>query len=137
MEKQFIFNPQLEETIKNIRRDLHLNMNGEVSRSMGETGINYKLIYGTQLPELRKIAQRYQPNAQLAECLWKMNIRETMILATMLFPINEFDESHAENWVKELPTTEMAEMLAMNLLSKKEYASHKLLFWTSQNGWKY
>ncbi len=129
MTKQFFFNPQIEEQIKNIRRDLHLNMNGKVSESMENSGLKYKLIYGTQIPELRKIAKNYTPNVQLAECLWKMNIRETMILATMLFPLEDFGETMAENWVNDLATNEMAEFLSMNILSKKPFAIKKVNTW--------
>ena len=129
MVKRLFFLPSVEEQIKNIQRDLHLNMNGVVSGNMTDAGLGYKVIYGTQWPELKKIASKYPQNANLAECLWKMDVRETKILATLLYPVEEFTEQRAEMWIETLTTEEMAAFLAMNLLSKTPCAQRKMSDW--------
>ncbi|MBP5134449.1 MAG: DNA alkylation repair protein, partial [Paludibacteraceae bacterium] len=129
MAKQLFFNPQTEEQLAQIRRDLHLNMNGVVSGTMAGAGLDYKVIYGTQWPELKKIASRYPQNAALAECLWKMDVRETKILATLLYPVEEFSEERADAWAQTLPSAEMSVFLSMNLLSKTSYAKRKISGW--------
>ena len=49
----------MQEQIREIRKRLRLAMNGVISTSMREKGMNYKIIFGVPIPELRQIAQEY------------------------------------------------------------------------------
>lgn len=122
----------MQEQIRDIRKRLRLAMNGVISTSMREKGMNYKLIFGVPFPELKQIAQDYkeQASADLAEALWKEDVRELKILATMLYPYDQFTQAKAEEWVSTIPYMEIAEQLARNLLCKieesDEVAAHLL-----------
>ena len=48
-----------EDIIKSIKKDFRLGMNGIVSTSMREKGMNYKINFGLSLPQIRNIAQKY------------------------------------------------------------------------------
>ena len=74
----------VRETIKDIKGQFRLFMNGVVSQSMREKGLDYKLNFGIELPRLKEIAARYEKNHEVAQTLWKENIRECKILAGML-----------------------------------------------------
>ena len=65
-------------------------MNGAVSQSMREKGLVYKLNFGVELPRIKMIAESYEKNHDLAQALWKEDIRECKILAGMLQPIETF-----------------------------------------------
>ena len=53
----------MNETLRDIRTQLRLNMNGVISSSMREKGMNYRLIFGVPLPEIKLIATRYRQDA--------------------------------------------------------------------------
>lgn len=121
----------MHEIQKQIRTDLRLSMNGVVSQSMREKGMDYKLNFGVDIPRLRKIAQRYQANSELASALWKQETRELKILATLLFPADDFDAEKAEEWAKEIPNQEIREQVCMNLFQKLSYADKLVKNWTN------
>lgn len=116
----------IEEQLKSIRTRLRLAMNGVISTSMREKGIRYRLNFGVPLPEIRTIAAAYTPDAGLAAALWKEDIREFKILATLLQPSAAFTPEQAVGWVKEIPYPEIAEQASRNLFSKIE-ASDRLV----------
>lgn len=121
----------LQNELKEIRTQLRLAMNGVISTSMREKGVIYKLNFGVSLPEIRQIAVTHQPNTDLAAALWKEDIREFKILAILLQPVDEFSVCNAEQWVKEIPYLEIAELCSHYLfhrLHDVEDLLHRLLF---------
>ena len=62
-------------------------MNGVISTSMRQKGMNYKLIFGVPIPEIKHIAAAHEPDAELARALWKEDVREMKILATLVMKI--------------------------------------------------
>lgn len=117
----------MEEEIREIRNQLRLAMNGVVSTSMREKGIVYKLNFGVSLPEIKQIAATHQPGSELAAVLWKEDIREFKILATLLQPADEFPFEQAQQWVKEIPYLEIAEQCSKNLFWKLPYTDNLTL----------
>lgn len=111
-----------EDKIKAIRTRLRLGMNGVVSQSMREKGVVYKLNFGLQLPQIREIAASFGKETALARALWKEDIREFKILATLLQPEEEYTLGDAQQWISEVPYSEIAEQLCFNLLKNLPYA---------------
>ena len=120
----------MHETIQQIRADLRRSMNGVASKSMREKGLNYKLNFGVDIPRLREFAKRYPVDAQLAELLWKQETRELKILATMLYPVEEFGVDKAEKWVIEIINQEIREQVCMNLFQKLSFAGKLVQNWS-------
>ena len=89
----------IKEQLKDIKTQLRLSMNGAVSQSMREKGLLYKLNFGVELPRIKMIAEGYEKNHDLAQALWKENIRECKIMAAMLQPIDTFYPEIADIWV--------------------------------------
>ena len=83
-------NIQIHDTIRDIKSQFRLFMNGVISQSMREKGMGYKLNFGIEYPRIKEIAQRYPKDHQLAQALWKENIRECKIMATLLQPVDTF-----------------------------------------------
>ena len=69
-----------------IKQSFRLFMDGTTSRSMAQKGIGYKINWGVPFHELRKMAAPYTPDYELAIELWKENIRECKIMATLIRP---------------------------------------------------
>lgn len=104
-----------QEVIRDIRKRCRVAMNGVVSTSMREYGLNYKLNFGVSIQKIKEIATRYQPEKDLAEKLWAEDTRELKILATLLYPKEEYTEEVAKRWISEIPNQEIREQLGFNL----------------------
>lgn len=102
--------------VQQIRKKLRLAMNGVISTSLREKGMNYKLIFGTPIPEIKLIAGSCTPSVSLAEDLWKEDVRELKILATLLYPAGDFRKETALQWIADIKYMEIAEQLCSNLI---------------------
>lgn len=121
----------LADQVRDIKAQFRLSMNGVASSRMREQGLVYHLNFGIELPRLREIASEYTPNHELAQILWKENIRESKILATILMPVDRFIPQLADIWVEQIPTQEIAEIAVMNLFQRLPYASSIAFRWVS------
>ena len=119
----------MHETVKEIKSKLRLFMNGVLSQSLREKGLKYRLIFGVELPRLKEIASGYKQNHELAQALWKEDIRECKILAGYLQPSNTFDPELADFWMESVHNTELADYLSMILFRRLPYASQKAFEW--------
>jgi len=120
---------ELQEQIKEIKTRFRLSMNGEASRSMREKGLVYKMNFGVEIPRLKMIASDIGKNHDLAQALWKEEIRECKILATMIQPVDSFCPEIADIWAYNIRTIEIAEQACMNLFQYLPYASEKAFQW--------
>lgn len=113
---------QTQEKLKEIKKSFFLRMDGTASQSMREKGLDYKINWGVSIPDLRKMADEYGKDYALAIELWKENIRECKILATMMMPPEQMLPEIVELWMEQTPSQEIAEMAAFNLYQHLEYA---------------
>ena len=123
-----------QEKIKEIKKQFRLFMNGVVSQSMRDKGLDYKLNFGIELPRLKEIAAKFEKNHDVAQALWKENIRECKILAGLLQPVETFYPEIADIWVEEMRYPEIAELTCMNLFQNLPYASEKAFQWMADEG---
>lgn len=123
---------EINDTIKSIKKELRLAMNGVVSTLQRRQGLDYKINFGVEIPRLKGIAEHYTPSYELADRLWKENIRECKILAIFLLP-QECYEAVADKWIAETRFTEIADRLAMNVLCKLPDADSRAMQWTSKD----
>lgn len=119
----------MHETVRQIKAQLRLFMNGVLSQSLREKGIKYRLIFGVELPRLKEIAAGYEQNHDLAQALWEEDIRECKILAAYLQPAESFDAELADFWMESIGNTELADYVCMALFRRLPYASQKAFQW--------
>lgn len=98
-------------------------MNGAVSSSMRDKGIDYRMNFGVGIPRIYQISEKYKQDKELAETLWNDDVRELKILATLLYPINQFNKELAMSWIVEINDQELREQLCKNLLQNLIYAN--------------
>ena len=120
---------QTQEKLKAIKRSFFLRMDGTASRSMREKGLDYKINWGVSIPDLRQMAAQYGKDYALAIALWKENIRECKILATMIMPPEEMLPEIVELWMEQTPSQEIAEMAAFNLYQHLDNAPVMAFQW--------
>lgn len=117
------------ETLRAIKARFRLFMNGPVSQSMREKGLDYKLNFGIEYPRIREIAADFPKDHKLAQALWKENIRECKILAGLLQPIDSFCPELADIWIEDMHYPELAQYTVMNLFQHLPYAPQVVFRW--------
>ncbi len=115
-------NEETHNKLKAIKQSFRLMMNGVAAQSMRGKGLEYKINWGVPIVELKKQAQEIGKDYDLAIELWKEDIRECRILATMIMPIDKMQPDMTEQWMEQTPTQEIAEIAAMNLYQYLDYA---------------
>ncbi len=115
-------NEQTHQKLMEIKRSFRLLMNGPGSQSMREKGLGYKINWGVPFTELKKMAEEYGKDYDLAIELWKEDIRECKILATLIMPADKMLAEITDLWMEQVSNQEMVEMLVFNLLQNVEYA---------------
>lgn len=124
---------QTNERLKEIKRSFRLKMDGAASRSMREKGLDYKLNWGVGLPELKAMAKDYGKDYDLAIALWKEDIRECKILATLMMPPERMLPEVVDIWMEQTPSQEIAEWAAANLYQHLDYAPMLVFKWLSSD----
>jgi len=125
------------EKIKEIKQSFRLMMNGTASRSMREKGADYKLNWGVSLPDLQAMAEEIGKDYELAISLWKEDVRECKILATMLMPPEKMLPEVAEIWMEQTNSQEMAEIVAFQLYQHLDFASILAFRWMASDKMPY
>ena len=123
----------IQQQLRDIKQSFRLMMDGSVAQSMREKGVDYHLNWGATLPRLREKAAEIGQNYDLAIALWKENIRECKILATMVMPANEILPEVVDIWMEQTETVEVAEQAAMNLYQHLPYAPMKAYQWIASD----
>lgn len=119
----------METILRNIRTDLRMSMDGVTAASMRAKGVGYRMNFGVDILRLKQIAAKYVPDKLLAEKMWKEDVRELKILATMLFPIIHFSREDASRWVQGTANQEIREQVCKNLFQELPYADELVQEW--------
>ena len=128
--------------VKEIKQSFRLMMDGSVAQSMRDKGLNYHLNWGATLPRLKAKAEELKTSSQepiadsqydLAIALWKENVRECKILATMLMPPEKMLPEVCDIWMEQIPSQEIAEQAAFNLWQHLPYAPEKAYQWIASD----
>ena len=123
----------IQQQVKEIKQSFRQMMDGSVAASMRTKGVDYKLNWGATLPRLREKAEEIGKNYDLAIALWKENVRECKILATMIMPPSEVLPEVIDIWMEQTPTQEIAEQAAFNLYQYLSYAPEKAYTWMASS----
>lgn len=120
---------ETQDKLKQIKQRFRLMMNGMASQSMREKGLGYSINWGISLPALKTLAEEYGKDYDLAIELWKENIRECKILATLIMPPADMKADLACLWVSQIPNQEVAAMVAFNLFQYIDSAKDLAFKW--------
>ena len=80
-------NKEIQERVKEIKQSFRQLMDGRTAQSMRDKGLDYKFNWGASIPMLREKAEEIGKDYDLAIELWKADVRECKILATMIMPV--------------------------------------------------
>ena len=124
---------ETHEKLKEIKQSFRLLMNGVASHSMRQKGVEYKINWGVPVPELQQMAVEYGKDYDLAIELWKEDIRECQVLATLIMPAERMDNDLVDVWMERVRTQEMAELLAFHLLQHLRFAPSLAYQWIASD----
>lgn len=114
--------------MQEVKRRFFALRNGVVADVLRKNGSPFRIIFGLNLPQLKEIASFTGTNRELAQALWEnTSTRESMMLAPMIFPQEEMDESLAEAWLDASPSTEVSDTLCHSLLRKLPFGGRLAL----------
>lgn len=122
-----------DEQVKEIKQSFRQMMDGATSQSMRAKGLDYHLNWGATLPRLREKAETIGKDYALAIALWKENVRECRILATMIMPPEQMLPEVVDIWMEQTDTIEIAEQAAFNLYQHLPYAPDKAFQWIASD----
>ena len=123
----------IAQQVKDIKQSFRLMMDGSIAQSMRDKGVDYHLNWGVTLPRLQVKADEIGKNYELAIALWKENVRECKILATMIMPPDVILPEVVDIWMEQTETIEIAEQAAMNLYQFLPYAPMKAYEWMASD----
>ena len=124
---------EVQDKVKEIKQSFRQMMDGVVSKSMRDKGAAYKLNWGATLPRLQAKAEEIGKNYDLAIALWKEDVRECKILATMIMPPDEVLPEVIDIWMEQTTSQEIAEQAAFNLYQYLPYAPEKAYTWMASD----
>ena len=116
-------------------RQMAEEIKAEVSSESGEVSGEYGGVSG--FPQPQNIPPTPHPSplttpsplTSLSIALWKEDVRECKILATMLMPPGEMLPEVVDIWMEQTSTLEIAEQAAFNLYQHLPYAADKAFEW--------
>lgn len=122
----------LKEQIRDIKFQFFTYRNGLIGDRLRESGDPHKIIFGLNLPQITDIAKGCEHTPQLAQAMWdNVSTRESKIIATMLYPAQEFTQATAEQWIATIPTYEIADILCHKLLRNTPYAQELIIHYSN------
>ena len=107
----------LEKVLELKAKVKHL-MNAEVADAMRREGIIYKVNYGVSIPELKALAKPYLGDHELALELFREEIRECKLLATMIDDPELITGEQLDEWANDFTNPEIVEKVCGNLFWK-------------------
>ncbi len=133
----------INQFVKEIKQSFRQMMDGSVAQSMRDKGVNYHLNWGATIPRLKAQAEELESTFNnnhpsftlydLAIALWKENVRECKILATMLMPADKMLPEVVEIWMEQVPSQEIAEQAAFNLWQHLPFAADMAFRWIASD----
>lgn len=126
-------NGNTAERLKEIKRSFRMMMNGVAAQSMRDKGLEYHVNWGASLPMLKAKAKEIGKDYGLAIALWKEDVRECKILATMIMPAEKMLPEVVDIWMEQTRSQEIAELASMNLYQHLPFAAEKAYQWMASD----
>ena len=116
--------------MQTIKRRFFAMRNGELARQMRCGGLEYRINFGLNIPQIKEIAAEVlswelsvPEQASLAAELWSNSTtRESMLMAPMIFPPEVMTPQLASEWMAGASSTEVADLLCHSLLRRLPFA---------------
>jgi 3-methyladenine DNA glycosylase AlkD len=119
-------------TLADVMKELKERADPDAVGGMMRYGIKGSTVLGVRLPDIRRLARRIGRNRALAAELWRPNIRETRILASMIDDPARVTEPQMERWIRDFGSWEVTDQVCMNLFWRTRFAYAKAFEWAER-----
>ena len=111
-----------------------LNQVADPSRlsGMARYGIATDKALGVAVPDLRRLARKVGKDHDLAAELWRTEIHEARLLASMIDEPERVTEAQMEAWVHDVDSWDLCDQLCGNLFDRTKYAFRKAVEWSAR-----
>jgi 3-methyladenine DNA glycosylase AlkD len=120
-------------TIEKVIRSLKELSVPEARLGMQRFGISTDHALGVSIPNLRKLAKAIGVDHRLAQQLWKTEIHEARILASMVDDPAKVTDRQMEKWVKSINSWDLCDQCCSNLFDKTANAHKKAAEWSRRD----
>lgn len=121
------------EKLQLIKRDFRSLMNGTAAASLREKGLHYRLIFGVEWPQLMRLSAEIGKDHDLAQALWKEDIRECRLLAGLIQPVKTFSLELADVWIETMHYPEEAQYTVLSLFQHLPHVSEAAFNWIARS----
>ncbi len=106
-----------------LKREMFAMRNGIVADTLRKAGSSFKIIFGLNLPQISEIASHFPKDRDFAEQVYSNSTtRESMLIAPMLMPFDQFTSDDAERWIAVAPEREVIDVTCLKLLRHLPFA---------------
>ena len=116
-----------------IKRDFRSLMNGTAAASLRAKGLYYRLIFGVEWPQLMRLSAEIGKDHDLAQALWKEDIRECRLLAGLIQPVETFSLELADVWIETMHYPEEAQYTVLSLFQHLPHVSEAAFNWIARS----
>ena len=99
---------------------------------MARFGINPERALGVRIPDIRRLAKELGTDHSLALSLWRTEVHEARILASMVADPARVTERQMESWVKGIDSWDVCDQVCGNLLDRTPFARAKSIEWAGR-----
>jgi 3-methyladenine DNA glycosylase AlkD len=99
---------------------------------MARFGINPERALGVRIPDIRRLAKELGTDHGLALALWRTEVHEARILASMVADPERVTERQMESWVKGIDSWDVCDQVCGNLFDRTPFAGAKSIEWAGR-----
>ncbi len=99
---------------------------------MARFGINPERALGVRIPDIRGLARELGKDHALALALWRTEVHEARILASMVDEPERVTERQMESWVKGVDSWDVCDQVCGNLFDRTPFARTKSIEWAGR-----
>ena len=100
---------------------------------MARFGINSHRALGVRIPDLRRLAREIGTDHSLALSLWRTNVHEARIIASMIDDPAKVTERQMEAWAGVFDSWDLCDQCCGNLFDRTPFAYRKALEWSGRD----
>lgn len=100
--------------------------------NMKRFGIETGKAYGISLYDLRKLAKEIEKDHNLALKLWRTDIHEARLIASMVDDPEKVTEKQMEDWAKDFNSWDICDQVCDNLFMHTKFAYPKVYEWAER-----
>jgi len=122
--------PLRRQTVESIVQELQRLGNPNARYGMSRFGIRTSSALGISIPQLRSLAKKTGTDHGLALKLWKTEIHEARILASMIDDPSQVTQAQMEEWAVGFDSWDLVDNCCGNLFDKTSFAVPKAHEWS-------